>query len=269
MSKPVAIVSGGTFGMGRQITAHLASQGYQVIAFGLAKVSGTHAQDSIADTRGELEERGLHAEVLQADVSDEHAVNGVFALAIERFGRVDCLVANAAIGPLGTVLDTAPDLWDRIMAVNLRGTYLCARAAIAAMKSGKRGGAIVIIGSGAGWGKPNMAAYAASKGGLHALAQSLAYDHFHDRIRVNTLIPGGGGIVGGISLGRVGADPARLGLGAPGSVAGRPINGQDVAAAVAFLVSEQAQAISGAVLDVGCFFHQGGPIARRPDSSEE
>lgn len=269
MSKPVAIVSGGTFGLGREIALHLAATGYEVVTFGLRTIGGLDGHDTLAETRSELDTRGLSAQVLEADVSDEAAVNKVFALATERFGRVDCLVANAAMGPLGTVLDTAPELWDRIMAVNLRGTYLCARAAIPVIKQGGRGGSIVIIGSGAGWGKPNMAAYAASKGGLAALAQSMAYDHFHDRIRVNTVIPGGGGIVGGISLARVGGDANKLGAGAPGTVAGRATNGRDMALAVGFLLSTEAEAISGTVLDVGCFFHQGGPIPHRPASSEE
>ncbi|MGD9922438.1 MAG: SDR family oxidoreductase, partial [Pseudorhodoplanes sp.] len=128
------------------------------------------------------------------------------------------------------------------------------------------GGSIVIVGSGAGWGKPNMAAYAASKGALFALAASLAYDHFNDRIRVNTVIPGGGGIVSGMSLGRVGGDINRLGKEAPGTVAGRVATGEDLAHAVAFLLSDDAQTISGTVIDVGCFAHQGGPIPRKRTS---
>jgi NAD(P)-dependent dehydrogenase (short-subunit alcohol dehydrogenase family) len=157
------------------------------------------------------------------------------------------------------VLDTPEDLWDRVMAVNLKGGYLCARAVLPHLIA-RGGGSIVIVGSGAGWGKPNMAAYAASKGGLLALAAALAYDHFHDHVRVNTVIPGGGGIVSGMSLGRVGGDPDKLGRGAPGTAAGRPATGEDLAASVAFLLSPEAHAISGAVIDVGCFFHQGGPI---------
>ncbi len=259
MSKPVAVVSGGSFGMGRSIALHLAAQGYDVVAFGV----DAPGIQGIADTRAMLAAEGLSAEVLEADVSDEAAVNDVIQHALDTFGRIDALVANAAIGPLGTVLDTPPELWDRIMAVNLRGTYLCARATIPAMQR-QGGGAIAIIGSGSGYGKPNMAAYAASKGGVLALAQSLAYDHFHDRIRVNTIIPGGGGIVGGISLARVGGDPNKLGKGAPGTVAGRVMNGEDMAAAVGFLLSKEAEAISGTVLDVGCFFHQGGPIPGKP-----
>ncbi len=126
------------------------------------------------------------------------------------------------------------------------------------------GGSIVNIGSGAGWGKPNMAVYSASKGGVAALSTAMAYDFFHHRIRVNTVIPGGGGIVSGMSLGRVGGDAARLGKGAPGTAAGRVATGDDIANVVAFLLSPEAETLSGTVIDVGCFAQQGGPVPAKP-----
>jgi NAD(P)-dependent dehydrogenase (short-subunit alcohol dehydrogenase family) len=183
---------------------------------------------------------------------------------LKRHGRVDALVNNAAIGPLGTVLDTPEDAFERIIAVNLKGPYLCARAVLPHMIA-QGGGSIINVGSGAGWGKPNMAVYAASKGGLHALSTALAYDHFHQHIRVNTIIPGGGGIVSGMSLGRVGGDPQKLARTAPGTVAGRPASGEDLVGTVAFLLSKDAEAISGTVIDIGCFSHQGGPVPPKPE----
>jgi NAD(P)-dependent dehydrogenase (short-subunit alcohol dehydrogenase family) len=138
-----------------------------------------------------------------------------------RYGRIDALVNNAAIGPLGNVLQTTEDVWDRVMAVNLKGIYLCCRAVLLHMIA-RGGGAIVNIGSGAGWGKPNMAAYAASKGGLLALSAALAYDHFADHVRINTVIPGGGGIVAGMSLGRVGGDIAKIKARKAAGTAARP-----------------------------------------------
>ena len=215
--------------------------------------------------RDAVDAAGLGATILEADTSSEADVERVVTTALSAYGRIDALVLNAAIGPLGTVLDTPPSAWDRILEVNLRGPYLCARATIPHMRSAG-GGSIVMIGSGAGWGKPNMASYAASKGGLVALAQSMAYDHFHDRIRVNTVIPGGGGIRSGISLGRVGGDPSKL-TDWPGTAAGRAVNGADLAAAVRFLLSTEAATISGTVLDVGCFSQQGGPIPRKEQVS--
>lgn len=268
MSRPVAIVSGGTFGLGRAITLRLVRDGFDVVTFGLeARQVSSTAENGIASLGAALAAEGLSATLLDADTADEASVGHVVHTALERHGRIDALVANAAIGPLGTVLDTDPALWDRIMAVNLRGPYLLARAVIPEMKV-RGGGAVVLVGSGSGWGKPNMAAYAASKGGVLALAQAMAYDHFHDHIRVNTVIPGGGGIVSGMSIGRVGDDPANLAKDVPGTVAGRVATGSDLADAISFLLSDKSQTISGTVVDVGCFFHQGGPVPRRPASRD-
>ncbi len=260
MAGKVCIVTGGTYGIGRAITLTLAARGHAVIALGLEQRQlPSLAENAIPGLRQELTASGLHAELLEVDVSDatdvQCVVNGVLA----RHGRIDALINNAAIGPLGTVLETEEADFERVMAVNVKGPYLCARAVLPAMIE-RGGGHIVNIGSGAGWGKPNMAAYAASKGGLHALSMALAYDHFRDGVRVNTVIPGGGGIVTGMSLGRVGGDAAKFGKGAPGTAAGRVATGDDVAKTVAFLLSDDAEVISGTVIDVGCFDRQGGPI---------
>lgn len=262
--KPAVIVTGGTFGIGREITLGLAARGWPIVAFGLeGREALSITEQAIPGLRAELEARSLAADLLEADVSSEEDVARVTEFALERHGAIGALVNNAAIGPLGTVLDTDPDLFERIIGVNLKGPYLCCRAVIPHLKRAG-GGAIVNIGSGAGWGKPGMAVYAASKGALVALSAALAYDHFHDRIRVNTVIPGGGGIATGMSLGRVGGDASRFGRGAPGTAAGRVATGADIANAVAFLLSPEAETISGTVLDVGCFAGQGGPIPPRP-----
>lgn len=255
-----AIVTGGTFGLGREITLLLARRGWHVLAFGLeSRQPSSLAADAIPALRAQCAAEGLRVELMEADVSSSADVARVVARTMELYGRIDALVNNAAIGPLGTVEDTDEALWDRIQAVNLRGPYLMARAVIPHMRL-QGGGAIVNVGSGAGHGKPNMAAYAASKGGIFALSAAMAYDHFHDRIRVNTVLPGGGGIVSGMSLGRVEGDMARFGKGVPGTAAGRVATGEDLAKAIAFLISDEAETISGTVLDVGCFAHQGGPI---------
>jgi len=263
----VVLVSGGTFGIGRAITLGLARRGHAVVAFGLEapQVSST-AEAAIPGLRAELAASGLTAELMEADVSQSGDVARVVAHALEKFGRIDAVVNNAAIGPLGTVLDTDEALFDRIVAVNLKGPYLTSRAVIPHMIS-RGGGSIINIGSGAGWGKPNMAVYSASKGGVMALSTALAYDFFHERIRVNTVIPGGGGIVSGMSLGRVGGDETRFGKGAPGTAAGRVATGDDIANVVAFLLSPEAETLSGTVIDVGCFSHQGGPIPPKPPAS--
>jgi NAD(P)-dependent dehydrogenase (short-subunit alcohol dehydrogenase family) len=265
-TEKVVVVSGGTFGIGRAITLGLASRGHKVVSFGLeaAQVSSI-AQAASPALREELASRGLTAQLLEADVTQSADLRKVFEATIETYGRVDAVVNNAAIGPLGTVLDTDEALFDRIVAVNLKGPYLTSRIAVPYMKK-QGGGSIVNIGSGSGWGKPNMAIYSASKGGLHTLSAAMAYDFIYDRIRVNTVIPGGGGIVSGMSLGRVGGDASRLGKGAPGTAAGRVATGDDVANVVAFLLSPEAETLSGTVIDVGCFANQGGPVPPKPQA---
>ena len=234
------------------------------MAFGLdqPQLSST-AGHAIGELRGEVGRRALAVEVVEADVAQAEDVQRVLGHALQVFGRVDGLVNNAAIGPLGTVLDTSEADFDRIVAVNLRGPYLTSRAVLPHFIA-QGGGAIVNIGSGAGWGKHNMAVYSATKAALHGLTMAMAYDHFAQRVRVNLVIPGGGGIITGMCLGRTGGDVAKAAVGPPGTVAGRPATGDDVAKVVAFLLSNDAEVISGTVVDVGCFAGQGGPLRPTP-----
>jgi len=265
MSLGTVIVTGGTFGLGREITLCLARKGWSVVAFGLeTKQVSSIAENAIPSLEREANDQALDVTLLEADVSNSDDVKRVVETTLDRFGEINGLVNNAAIGPLGTVLDTEPELWDQIMAVNLRGPYLMARAVVPVMKR-QGGGSIVNVGSGSGWGKPNMAAYAASKGGINALSTALALDHFNDHIRVNTVIPGGGGIVAGMSLGRVLGDHTKLGPGAVGTVAGRVANGTDLGNAIAYLISPDAEAVSGTTIDVGCFAHQGASAPLKRD----
>lgn len=266
-SPGAVIVTGGTFGIGEAIAWLLATRGWPVVAFGLeAPQLASTAAGAVAELQADADRRSLPMRFLAADVSVEADVERVVATALQHDRGLHALVNCAALGPLGTVLDTEPEVWDKVHAVNLKGPFLMCRAVIPHMKR-TGGGRIVNIGSGAGWGKPNMASYAASKGGLVAFSAALALDHFHDRIAVNTVIPGGGGIASGMSLGRADGDLDKLRAGAVGNVAGRHTTGEDVAKAVAFLLSEDADAISGTVLDIGCFANQGSsqPIAPTGD----
>lgn len=262
--KGAIIVSGATYGIGLDIARLLAGRGWPVVGFGLEKAPVSSLADaSVAALNDAAQADGLPLWFIAADVTDEAQVAGVVEAALERHGRIHGVVNNAAIGPLGTVLDTPPDLWEAILRVNLIGPYMLSRAVIPVMaKAG--GGRIVNVGSGAGYGKPNMAAYATTKGGLLAFAASMALDHFRDGIAVNTVIPGGGGIKAGMSMGRVGGDVDKLRANAVGTVAGRYMEGEDLARAIAFLMSDDADTISGTVIDVGCFAHQGSstPLAK-------
>src|SRR4051794_31804804 len=170
ISPRVVIVTGGTFGIGRAITLRLAALGHSVVAFGLEQPQiSFSAAAAIPGLASELRDLGLQADLLEADVSDASDVARVVETTLANHGRIDALVNNAAIGPLGTVLDTDEATFERILAVNLKGPYLCSHAVLPHMITAG-GGAIINIGSGAGWGKPNMAAYSASKAAFSRLA---------------------------------------------------------------------------------------------------
>lgn len=262
-NSPVTIVTGGTFGLGLDISIELAKRGHRVVAIGLKESQVSSIAKGFEAIESAIKAGGLEQkiDVIEADVSSEMDVKKVIDFAINKYKKIDNLVNNAAIGPLGTILDTAPDIFEKIYRVNVMGVYLTSRLVVPIMAS-NGGGSIVNVGSGAGYGKPNMAAYATSKGAILALSTAMAYDHFKDHIRVNVVIPGGGGIISGMSLGRFGGDadafndPKRKII---GSVAGRPINGVDFANSIAFLLSAESSTITGTVIDVGCFANQGGP----------
>jgi len=251
------IVTGGTYGIGRAITVTLARSGFAVVAFGLdTRQIGSVAEYGSAGTRAALEAEGLHADILDADVSVAADVQRVVDFAATKHGQIFGLVSNAAIHPSGTILDTTEELWDRVIDVNLKGMFLCSKAVLPHMIAAG-GGAIVNIGSGSGWGRPNLLAYCASKGGVFGFSSALAYDHLHDHIRVNVVVPGGGVITGMTETSPTIARAGRQ------TVTGRNTTPQDLANTVAFLLSDEAEQISGSVITVGCFTGQGGPIPER------
>ena len=254
----VVIVTGGTYGVGRGITVNLARRGYQVVAFGLdTRQIGSTAENGSEGTQAALVAEGLTADILEADVSSAKDVQRVVDFTLEKYGRIDGLVNNAAIHPSGTLLTTDEDVWDKVLDVNLKGMFLCAKAVLPAMIA-QGGGSIVNIGSGSGWGRSNLLAYSASKGGVFALSAAMAYDHIHDHIRVNTVVPGGGLVTGMTEF------LPNAGSGGANTVTGRSTTPEDMANAVAFFLSDDAIQISGAVLPVGCFDGQGGPVRPRP-----
>ena len=131
-----------------------------------------------------------HLLFLAADVSLSADVARVFDHCIARFGGLDILVNNAGIQLEKTIEETSEEEWDQLIAVNLKSVFLCARAALAPMRR-RGGGSIVNIGSYDGFlADPGLAAYCASKGGVHALSRAIAVDHGRDGIRCNAICPG-------------------------------------------------------------------------------
>ena len=173
----IAIVTGGSRGIGRAIVERFLAEG--------ARVATTSQREP--PTPFHADERLLW---LRADVSNAQDVERLFAAAADRFGGIDILVNNAGLQLERTIEQTSEAEWDRVMAVNLKSVFLCSRAAIPALRR-RGGGAIVNIGSYDGFvADPNLAAYCASKGGVHALTRAIAVDHGKDGIRCNAICPG-------------------------------------------------------------------------------
>jgi 2-keto-3-deoxy-L-fuconate dehydrogenase len=172
----VAVVTGAASGIGAAIAARFAVEGARVVG-------------------GDVDEQALRASAgdsitcVAVDVADEDSVANLIHEA-ERVAPVDVLVNVAGIGSTTTAPDTPVDLWDRVFAVNARGTFLCCKHAIPAMANRRRGSIVNIASVAALVGFRNRAAYCASKGAVLALTRALALDHVADGIRVNCVCPG-------------------------------------------------------------------------------
>ena len=172
----VAIVTGGTRGIGRAIAERFATEGARVVASARREPRKRIRQEGVAFVR--------------ADVASEADVRALFDRTLERFGRLDVLVNNAAVQIEKSIEHTSEAEWDALMNVNLKGVFLCCRQALAPMRAGG-GGSIVNLGSYDGFvADPGLAAYCASKGGVHALSRAIAVDHGKDGIRCNVICPG-------------------------------------------------------------------------------
>lgn len=181
-SGKVAMVTG-TTGIGRAVALHLARDGASVIACGIDAAAN---QVLAADAQS----AGLALVVRRCDVTNPADVEAAVADALARFGGLDYLVNSAAIHPYGDAVETDLETWNRCLAVNVTGIYLCAHHAIPAMRR-RGGGAIVNLASVQGRAcQRGVAAYVTSKGAILALTRALALDHAPDHIRVNSISPG-------------------------------------------------------------------------------
>lgn len=136
-------------------------------------------------------EIGAGSRWLATDVADPDAANALIQAAVETHGRIDVLVNNAGVQLEKSIADTTDDEFDQILAVNLKGVFNCARAAVRAMRTQESGGSIINIGSISGNSADrSMAVYNASKGAVHALTRSIAIDHGREGIRCNAIAPG-------------------------------------------------------------------------------
>jgi NAD(P)-dependent dehydrogenase (short-subunit alcohol dehydrogenase family) len=183
LSGKVALITGGNKGIGKGIARGLAAEGAR-----LALVA--RGQEDLERTARELEGKGAEVFAVAADVTNEQAVQDVFASTLARFGRLDILVNNAGAFEGGPLEELSAEAWDRVLAVNLRAPFLCTREAMRIMKR-QGGGRIINIGSIAAQRvRPHSAPYSASKHGLWGLTQVTALEGRNHGISCGCLHPG-------------------------------------------------------------------------------
>lgn len=241
MEGKVVIVTGGASGIGRAAATLFVQEGAKIV---IADANGPEARTTAASL-------GEQASAITTDVSRDSDVRAMVAFALERFGRIDVLVNNAGFGFTGNVVSIAEDDWDRLMAVNLKGMFLCAKHVIPVMAA-QGGGVIVNTGSYTAISAiADRAAYVASKGGVLALTRAMALDHVQENIRVNCVAPG---TIHSPYFDRMfaqSADPEgmkhALDIRAPMGRMGRP---EEIAEAIVWLASDKSRFATGSVLTV-------------------
>lgn len=242
----VAVVTGGTQGLGETIARLLVARG----AAGIV-VTGRNAERGQA-VRAELAAAGAQALFVPAELADLDQVRTVLAETDREFGRVDCLVNAAAITDRGSILDTTPELFERMFAVNVRAPFFLMQAAARLMRRGGAGGTMVnILSTSSHGGQHFLAAYSSSKGALGVLTRNAAYALMRDGIRINGLNIGWMNTPGEHTIQKMAHDAppnwlAKAGAGLP---LGRLLDPAEVARATAFLLSAESMPMSGALVD--------------------
>lgn len=177
-----ALISGGGSGIGREIALALGAAGARVA------VAGRRA-DRLAKVVGELEALDTRALAVQADVRQPASIEALVTRVQEELGGIDILVNNAAVFAHGAVVEMSPESWNDVINTNLTGAFLLTRAVLPQMIRRRQGGVVFISSTSGKRADPKAAAYAASKFGLMALAQSLLYEVRRDNIRVIVVSP--------------------------------------------------------------------------------
>jgi meso-butanediol dehydrogenase/(S,S)-butanediol dehydrogenase/diacetyl reductase len=181
----VAIITGGARGIGRGVALSLAREGAHMV---VADLPSLHAE--MEETAALAEAEGVQALAVDCDVTDWAQVSALTQAALDRFGRIDILVANAGVISVAPVVAMSEEQWDRVIEVNLKGTFLCCKAVIGHMME-RRSGRIITMSSQAGRrGAPALAHYCTTKWGVIGFTQSLALELAPFNVTVNAVCPG-------------------------------------------------------------------------------
>jgi NAD(P)-dependent dehydrogenase (short-subunit alcohol dehydrogenase family) len=238
----VVLVTGAGSGIGEATALRFGSEGALVAA---ADLSAQAAEATAADIR----RKGGRALALTADISRAADCRRLVEQTVSELGGLDVLVNNAGIGAVGTVLDTDEATFQKVMDVNVKGTFLLSKAALAVM-IGKKAGVIINTASIAGVrGIPQRAAYTASKHAIVGLTRAMALDHVKDGIRVNCVCPGTADTPWVGRLLDQATDPvaARAALVARQPM-GRLGRAEEMAAAILFLASDESSFTTGTAM---------------------
>ena len=255
LSGSTALITGADRGIGKGIAFELARAGCRVAV-------NYHIEPDLAEqTVTELHSLGVDAFAVQGDVSAASSVEKMFATVVERFGRLNIHVNNAGVQTWKRLLDVTEGEWDLVVDTNLKGCFLCTQAAARHMKD-HGGGAIVNIGSGCNRvAFPELVAYTASKGGIEMFTKVAAVELGPHRIRVNCVAPGA------VEVERTRLeDPDYASTWGRITPLGRVGTPADIGRAVAFMVSPEADFITGQTIWVDGGMYARAPWAYKPAS---
>lgn len=238
----VAVVTGGGGGIGLAIAERLARNGLAVAILDIADDAAERAAEAITGLGGTA--RGY-----RADVSDREQVDGALDAARAALGPLAVVVANAAVAPNQPFLDLTPGQWDRTLAINLTGSFHVIQSALPDLIDAGWGRVVLISSSSAQRGASRMSHYAASKGGQLALARALAVEFARSGVTFNSIAPSAIDTPSVRKKRAAGIMPPAEKL-AKFIPVGRVGTGEDIAAAVSYLVSDEASYVTGQTLSV-------------------